>query len=154
MVQGAIVARDTALEWTMPISIQKARVLSTKPEFTLYRASLPKTLRKLSVAVIKRDVVRARNLRDKYRQLAKKQARGGKEGERTQQKAQLFDETLVRFQAGLKVAEKAVKDAQAARRKARAPGKKKVVRKKSAAKKKAAAKKQSAASRKAIRKKS
>ena len=54
----------------MAISIQKARVLATKPEFALFLASFPKTLRTLNEAVIKRDVARARNLRDKYRQLA------------------------------------------------------------------------------------
>jgi len=126
----------------MSISIQKARVLATKPEFTLFRASLPKTLRTLSAAAIKRDVTRARNLRDKYRQLAKKQARSGKEGERTHLKAQMFDEMLERFQMGLKDADKAAK------KKATPPGRKKVVRKKKAAPKKESTPKKKAASKK------
>ena len=102
----------------MAISIQKARVLATKAEFALFRASLPKTLKTLSVAALKRDVARARELRDKYRQLAKKQARVGKEGERTHLKAQMFDETLARFQAGLKAAQGAERAAKAAKKKA------------------------------------
>ena len=157
----------------MTVSIQKARALCTKPELALFKASLPKTVATLTPAVLKRDVARARNLRDKNRQLGKKQARGGKEGERTALKAQLFDEALGRFQAQLAVLEKAAKkkatrqrartaknpkarrSAKAkAAKSARPPGKKTVVKKKAAKKpaaKKAAAKK--AATKKAATKK-
>jgi hypothetical protein len=94
----------------MAISTQKAKALCTATEFQLVQASTPQRAKSLTPSQLKQKIDRARKLRDKYRDLAKKQrgeARGkrkptgtrpAKGNERTVEKAQLFQETLGRFQ--------------------------------------------------------
>lgn len=133
----------------MPISAQKARALLTKSEYALFRDSLPSNIGALTPAVLKRDVARARTLRDKYRKLAERQRREAKgsakpRGKRrsegaanTQLKAQLFSEALERFQAGLDPAEKKAASKAKKPAKKRPPGRKTVVKKKAAGQPKA-----------------
>jgi hypothetical protein len=97
----------------MAISTQKAKALCTAAEYALVRASSPQQRAKLTPAQMSQKVDRARALRDKYRDLAKQQrgeargkrsptgTRAAKGNERTVEKAQLFAETLERFQEGL-----------------------------------------------------
>jgi len=91
----------------MPISTKEARQLSTVAEWTLVKSSLATDIRALPQARLKNKVLRARALRNKYRDLAKKQfrqtraARTGKPNEarnaRTERKALLFAEVLARL---------------------------------------------------------
>jgi hypothetical protein len=95
----------------MPISMAQARRLCSQRELELVDASSPRNIRELSPARLKQKVTRARALRDKYRDLAKRQrleARGKKRpqsrrpaqgNENTVRKAELFDEVLERFQS-------------------------------------------------------
>lgn len=98
----------------MPISRPTAQRLCTKPEFELVEASFPARAKQLTPGRLRQKVVRARKLRDKYRDLAKRQrleARGKRAPQRsrpaqgnenTDRKAQLFQETLDRFEAQLR----------------------------------------------------
>jgi hypothetical protein len=137
------------------IKTAKARQLCTKVELALYLQSLPREVKKLTAVRLGQKVKRARDLRDKYRKLAKQQAReargkakprGARPASgslRTQEKQQLFAETLERFQVALRTAPKAT----ARTVKKAAPGKKKVVRKtvaKKVAKKKVTSRKPTA----------
>ena len=130
------------------IKTARAKQLCTKVEFDLYAKSLPRELKGLTATRIKQKVKRARALRDKYRKLANQQAREARgkakprrvhaaSGSlRTQQKRELFEQMLERFQAAARKA-----PAAATRKKTvRPPGKKTVVKKK-VAKKKVAKKK-------------
>jgi hypothetical protein len=88
-----------------------ARPLCTDAEYTLFTASLAGGLNELTPAQLRSKIQRARKLRDKYRDLTKRQrlanrARTGtKKGDRpetnvrTEDKATLFDEALGRFEA-------------------------------------------------------
>jgi hypothetical protein len=85
--------------------------LSTVTEWALVEASLPDRIRELSPARLKAKIVRARTLRDKYRDLVKRQhrkaqpRRTGREDEtlnrRTARKVELFERVLARFQKQL-----------------------------------------------------
>ena len=93
----------------MIITTREARQLSTASEWPLIASSLPAAVSSLTDARLKSHVVRARTLRDKYRDLSKRQhrlvqpRRSGRPGEevnvRTKQKAMLFAEILERFTA-------------------------------------------------------
>jgi hypothetical protein len=95
----------------MAISRSSAERLCTGSELELVKASAPSHAKQLSPARLQQKIERARKLRDKYRSLARQQrgeARGKRNArstrpargnENTQRKAQLFDETLERFQA-------------------------------------------------------
>lgn len=141
----------------MPISRLTAQRLCTKPEFELVEASFPARAKQLTPGRLRQKVVRARKLRDKYRDLAKRQrleARGKRAPQRsrpaqgnenTDRKAQLFQETLDRFETQLRrtdgpapdrVAKKpGVQDAGARKTGARKAGAKKASARKPGAKK-------------------
>jgi hypothetical protein len=118
----------------MPTLMRQSRELCNQSEFDLYFASRPREITSLTPARLKSKIARARQLRDKFRGLGKSQARrskAAKAGERTKQKAQLFDEVLQRFQARLKKLEAAEqrKRAAEARRNLAAKRKKKPTKK-------------------------
>jgi hypothetical protein len=95
----------------MPITTREARQLSTAGEWTLVQASQADRIRALGPARLKGKIARARTLRDKYRDLGKRQhrkaqpARSGGPYEalnvRTRRKAELFEQVLGRFEAEL-----------------------------------------------------
>jgi hypothetical protein len=102
----------------MAVSMVQARRLCTQRELELVDASRPQHMKELTPARLKQKITRARALRDKYRDLSKRQrleARGKKRpqggrpaqgNENTRRKAELFAEVLERFQAGLDRAER------------------------------------------------
>lgn len=102
-----------------------ARALCTAAEYDLFAASLSDGIKSLTPARLKAKLERARKLRDKYRDLLKRQrlanrARTGtKKGARpdsnarTADKAKLFGEVLERFSARAKLVAAAGKRAQA-----------------------------------------
>lgn len=89
----------------MPYDRPRIRKLTTSSEFELVVASSAPAIRKLSPRALRSSISRARRLRDKQRDLQRRQRlarreRGGtKHGgaERTAQKAEIFDSTLERF---------------------------------------------------------
>jgi hypothetical protein len=95
----------------MAFNRNHARPLCTDAEYALFTASLADRIGELTPAQLRGKVQRARKLRDKYRDLEKRQrlanrARTGtKKGDRprtnarTADKARLFDEALGRFEA-------------------------------------------------------
>ncbi len=95
----------------MPITTREARQLSTVTEWALVEASLPDRIRELSPARLKAKIGRARTLRDKYRDIAKRQhrkaqpRRTGRPNEafstRTARKVELFERVLARFEQQL-----------------------------------------------------
>lgn len=97
----------------MTVTMTRARALCSKSELVLVLASTPAQRNLLSASRLRSKVIRARKLRDKYRDLAAGQRREarGKQSPRsarpartnanTALKAQLFDEVLTRFQAQL-----------------------------------------------------
>ena len=125
-----------------------AKTLCNKAEYQFFESSLRGSIEKLPQKRVQDGIKRARTLRDKYRDLHKRQRlatrdrTGTKKGvkpatnERTEQKAKLFAEVLERFESRLKVLKQAEKTTAGSSEKA---GNKKVAKK--AAKKKAAKKK-------------
>jgi hypothetical protein len=113
----------------MPFNRNHVRAFLAKTEIGLFESSLGADLNALSAAEVQRRIDRTRKLRDKYRDLLRRQklatrARtGSKRGlsgvanERTAKKAKAFEETLARFEAQAKhlaaAAEKAAKKAAA-----------------------------------------
>jgi hypothetical protein len=97
----------------MAISRSIAARLCTKPELELVEASFPPDVKQLTPGRLRQKVERTRRLRDKYRDLSKRQrseSRGKAEPRRnrpaqgnanTERKATLFDETLNRFEKQL-----------------------------------------------------
>jgi hypothetical protein len=95
------------------ISRATASRLCTRPELDLVEASYPANAKLLSPARLRQKVGRARKLRDKYRDLARRQrsesrgksaprrSRPAAGHENTNRKAQLFTEVLERFEAQL-----------------------------------------------------
>src|SRR5690606_36367487 len=88
------------------INVSKARELCTAAELRLVEASAPKSLAKLDEAELKKNVERARKLRDKWRDQATRQRREVQQAQaarttdktaRSQEKTQLFAEVLTRF---------------------------------------------------------
>lgn len=140
----------------MPYNRKHAKDICNQTEYTLFESSLKGEIEKLTPARVQSGIKRSRTLRDKYRDLHKRQRlatrdrTGTKKGlkpgtnDRTEQKVKLFTEVLERFEARLKVikAEAAAAEKAAAKEKAA---------KKKAAKKKAAKKK--TAKKKAVKKK-
>jgi hypothetical protein len=93
----------------MTLDFKKARELCTEPEFALVAASRPASLRSLTPRLLRMKVVRARGLRDKFRDLAHRQTRearrkapsrgkAARASTRTVEKAELFAEVLRRFE--------------------------------------------------------
>jgi hypothetical protein len=91
----------------MKVNLRIARALCTASEFDLVAASGGEGLRALSEARLKQKVVRARALRDKYRDLLRRQRLAARRSgakparddanARTAAKADLFEQTLARF---------------------------------------------------------
>lgn len=131
----------------MAFNRNHARPLCTDSEYQLFTASLADEIGKHTPVQLRGKIQRARKLRDKYRDLLKRQrlanrARTGtKKGDRTQtnvrtaDKAKLFDEALGRFEA------KAAKHAAAEQREAKRTAAKAVLAARIADKKKAGARK-------------
>ncbi len=105
-----------------------ARALCSDSEFKLFTASLSDEITGHSPAQLRNKIERARKLRDKYRDLVKRQRlsnrerTGSKKGDRldsnarTEDKVKLFSEALARFEA------RAEKVDAAAKRKAASSG--------------------------------
>lgn len=97
----------------MAYTLTQARKLLTAAELQVFDASRAQPLRELTAARVRAKVIRARALRDKYRDLYRRQTvatRGaparqrsatGGDNERTQHKADLFAEVLGRFEERL-----------------------------------------------------
>lgn len=94
----------------MPTERATARRLLTSAEFTLFEASRRDGICVLSAAELKRKIERTRRLRDKYRDLYKRQrlamrdltgtklGNSGAANARTKEKAAIFQDLLTRFQ--------------------------------------------------------
>jgi hypothetical protein len=103
----------------MPVSMALARRLCTQRELELVEASTPRNVKALTPGRLKQKADRARTLRNKYRDLARRQrleARGktrprsrraAQGNENTVRKAELFDDALARFLAQLDARKKA-----------------------------------------------
>jgi hypothetical protein len=99
----------------MSITTREARQLTTVAEWPLVEASLPNKIRDLSPVRLKAKVERARTMRTKYTDLAKRQhrkaqsKRSGTPNEkinaRTKRKAELFAEVLARYEERLSAVE-------------------------------------------------
>lgn len=97
----------------MAVTRAQAQKICTNPEMQLVLASLPEGMAKLSAVQLRSKISRARTLRDKNQDLFRRQStstkvvtrtkRGntGAANANTERKAQLFDETLKRFEARL-----------------------------------------------------
>ena len=132
----------------MAVSMSQARRLCSAAELRVVAASRRASLAALTPARLRQKIAVARKLRDKWRDQARRQrrarqgtarARGAASAAqetRTRRKAQLFQETLARFEKRLAAVEKAAR--LEARKKARA-------RKKTRARKKARARKKTQA---------
>ena len=134
-----------------------ARTLCNKTEFQFFESSLKGSIEKLPQARVQAGIKRARTLRDKYRDLHKRQRlttrerTGTKKGikagtnQRTEQKAKLFAEVLERFESRLKDLKredrKAAADSASKKKAAKKKTAKKKTAKKKATKKKATKKK-------------
>lgn len=129
----------------MPFNRNHVRAFLAKNEIGLFESSLGADLKALSAAEVQRRIDRTRKLRDKYRDLLRRQKlatrartgskRGisGEANERTAKKAKAFEETLARFEAQ-------AKQLAAAAKKAASKSKKSPAKAKSAATPKPAAK--------------
>ena len=91
-------------------TLSKARELCSASELRLVAAGAPKEIGKLDEAQLKRHVVLARKLRDKWRDQATRQTRGVQratqarvtdDNARSREKAALFADLLARFEARL-----------------------------------------------------
>jgi hypothetical protein len=97
----------------MAMTRTTARRLCTAPEYALFEASMAAEVKHLTPGRLGQKVQRARRLRDKYRDLARRQrleargktgprrARPAQGQENTDRKAQLFQEVLERFETRL-----------------------------------------------------
>lgn len=121
----------------------QARKLLTATEFDLFEQTTGPALKTLTLARLRSKLGRARQLRDKFQDLYRRQtvalrgsarAGGAAANERTQAKAVIFGEVLARVQAQLGKVEAAAAKAAATKK----PAAKKAVAKKAAAKKPAA----------------
>jgi hypothetical protein len=102
----------------MAISRSSAKRLTTKPEWELVEASISTNARELSTARLRQKLSRARKLRDKYRDLARRQSgeargkrkpqrtRGAQGSDNTERKLQLFREVVDRFETYVARAER------------------------------------------------
>lgn len=94
----------------MPYTLTQARALLTSTELALFDASRAQPIKTLTPARLRGKVTRARALRDKYRDLYRRQSVStrtapaaqrsavGGDNERTQRKADMFAEVLTRFE--------------------------------------------------------
>ena len=128
----------------MAYNRNQAKTLCNKTEYQFFESSLKGNVEKLPQARVQDGIKRARTLRDKYRDLHKRQRlttrdrTGTKKGlkpgtnERTEQKAKLFAEVLGRFEARLKVLKQEAKISAASKKKVskKAPAKKAASKKK------------------------
>ncbi len=124
-----------------------ARTLCNKTEFQFFESSLKGSIEKLPQARVQAGIKRARTLRDKYRDLHKRQRlttrerTGTKKGikagtnQRTEQKAKLFAEVLERFESRLKDLKREDRKAAADSASKKKAAKKKTAKKKTAKKK-------------------
>lgn len=99
----------------MAYTLTQARTLLTSAELALFDHSRAEPIKALTQAQLRAKVSRARALRDKYRDLyrrqtvalrsapARKRSPVGVDNQRTQRKAELFGEVLGRFEARLQV---------------------------------------------------
>jgi hypothetical protein len=94
----------------MAVSIARAKSLCNTAELKLLRASTKSEISKLSASQLKQKVSRARTLRDKWNDQARKQRRTAQSAQRTRQaegnarsleKAALFTDALTRFETQL-----------------------------------------------------
>jgi len=97
----------------MAYTLTQARVLLSAAELAIFDQSRGGPVKELTAARLRGKVTRARALRDKYRDLyrrqtvatrkgaAGKQAAAGGDNERTARKATVFEEVLARFEARL-----------------------------------------------------
>lgn len=128
------------------ISSKEARSLCTAAEHELVRFSRQRDLKHVKAKDVRANIARTRRLRDKYRDLARRQrlvirgkrqgkangkisaaAKGAANNQRTVRKATLFDQTLLRFEAMLTRLEKPARSkkprtSQRAKTKARGSG--------------------------------
>lgn len=145
----------------MPLTSTTARQLCTKAELALFTESLSRNVKSLDKKALRSQAARARELRNKYRQLANRQDREarGKEAARrrqpsqgsaaTRKKEQLFAEALARFDAQaakMRAAEKSLAKKPAKKKRS---GTKTVSRTGTGARKKAAVKKKTPSAEKA-----
>ncbi|MEO5696192.1 MAG: hypothetical protein ABIQ60_03530 [Burkholderiaceae bacterium] len=98
----------------MPFNRNHVRAFLAKTEIDLFESSLGADLKALSAADVQRRVDRTRKLREKYRDLLRRQklalrartgsktGNSGEANERTAKKAKAFDEALARFEAQAK----------------------------------------------------
>ena len=97
----------------MAVTRAQAQKICTNPEMQLVLASLPEGIAKLTAVQLRSKITRTRTLRDKNLDLFRRQTTSTKVATRTkrgntgaanantERKAQLFDETLKRFEARL-----------------------------------------------------
>lgn len=97
----------------MAFTLAQARPLLTNPDLALFDANRAQPIKTLTLAKLRSKVTRARALRDKYRDLYRRQTVGAKTGPsakrpatgednaRTQRKADIFAEVLGRFEERL-----------------------------------------------------
>lgn len=114
----------------MAYTITQARKLLTTGELSVFESSRPQPMRGLTPARLRSKLERSRKLRDKYRDLfrrqtvatraapARKRSPVGSDNQRTRQKAELFAEVLTRYETELKRVDAAAKAAAKAAEKA------------------------------------
>jgi hypothetical protein len=94
----------------MAISVAQAKSLCTAREFALVKASTRDEVGKSSASQLQQNITLARNLRDKWHDQSRDQRRATQAGQRSRQtdgharsgeKAELFGETLARFESRL-----------------------------------------------------
>lgn len=97
----------------MPINMNRAKALCSKPELELIKQSSPRQIGEHTPARLRSKISRARKLRDKFRDLGRSQRREvrGKQKPRrsrpaqsysnTKEKAEIFQQVLDRFQTRL-----------------------------------------------------
>lgn len=121
----------------MAYTLTQARPLLTAAELELFDQSRTDPIKNITLARLRTKVTRARALRDKYRDLyrrqtaatrtapAAKRAATGGDNERTQRKAQVMEEVLARFEARVQLLEarqgREAERAEAAKRTAASP---------------------------------
>ena len=116
----------------MAYTLTQARKLLTAGELSVFESSRPQPIRGLTPARLRSKLERSRKLRDKYRDLyrrqtvatraapARKRSPVGADNQRTRQKAELFTEVLTRYETELKRVDAAAKAAAKAAKAAKA----------------------------------
>lgn len=92
----------------MTMTVAQAKAICTSVELQLVRLSMPREVVKLDARQLAAKLIRCREVRDKWRDLAKRQTRTtkvktpqalGKANQRSADKARLFAETLARYES-------------------------------------------------------